>query len=167
MKKPILILIGGAPGVGKSTVAELLYQRLNNSVWLDGDDLWRMHPFTVNTTTKQMVLDNIGFVLSKFLKGPFEYVIFSWVMHEHEIVEAILSRLTEQEYDLLHFTLGCADEVLRQRIAVAATPRNAQVCMDRLASTRQNYPDLIDTTDLSPEDMVNLIIAQLAGKTQR
>lgn len=40
-----LIIIGGVPGVGKTTVAELLKNALQNAVWLDGDWCWMMHPW--------------------------------------------------------------------------------------------------------------------------
>lgn len=161
MNKPILILIGGAPGVGKSTVAELLYQHLENSVWLDGDDLWRMHPFCVNDQTKLMVLDNIGFVLGSFLKASFQYVILSWVMHEPQIVDAILDRLIDCEFNLVHCTLGCPDSVLLKRIANASRERDPNLCLDRLAATMNNFNDIIDTKDLKPEEVMNLITAKL------
>ena len=54
-----LVFIGGAPGVGKSTVANELLSRAGNSVWLDGDDLWRVQPFIVNEVTKDMVEKNM------------------------------------------------------------------------------------------------------------
>lgn len=161
MKQAVLLLIGGAPGVGKSTLAGMLYQRLENSVWLDGDDLWRMNPFTVNEDTKQMVLDNIGFVLNSFLKRPFEYVIFSWVMHEPQIVDAILKSLADCKFKLLHLSLGCRDEILLKRIATASQPRDTQLCLDRLATTKKLYPALIDTSELSPEDTLSMILEKL------
>jgi len=161
VKQPLLVLIGGAPGIGKSTVAAKLNKHLENSVWLDGDDLWRMNPFTVNEDSKQMVLDNIGFVLSSFLRRPFEYVIFSWVMHEPQIVDRIQNRLADCKYKLLHLSLGCRDEILLNRIATASQPRDPKLCLARLDSTRKLYPDLIDTSELSPEDTLSLILAKL------
>ncbi|MGL4772778.1 MAG: AAA family ATPase, partial [Clostridium sp.] len=46
MKK--LILINGTMGVGKSSTCQMLYKTIENSVWVDGDWCWMMHPFTVN-----------------------------------------------------------------------------------------------------------------------
>ena len=40
-------MIGGPMGVGKSTVSRILRDRLDNSVLLDGDWCWDMHPFRV------------------------------------------------------------------------------------------------------------------------
>ena len=57
-----LIFIGGASGIGKSTVTVLLLKNLKNCVLLDGDDLWRMNPFKVDENSKAMVEKNIRFV---------------------------------------------------------------------------------------------------------
>lgn len=46
--KPKLILIGGEAWTGKSTCAEILFKRLNNSAWLDGDDVWRVKPWSLD-----------------------------------------------------------------------------------------------------------------------
>jgi len=81
-----LILIGGAPGVGKSTVARKIFTHLDNCVWLDGDNLWRMNPFIVNEKTKQMVERNIHYVLRSFIKEDFSYVLFTWVLHLNQLL---------------------------------------------------------------------------------
>lgn len=41
-----LVLITGEAWTGKSTCAKLLYKRFNNSAWFDGDDVWRVNPFS-------------------------------------------------------------------------------------------------------------------------
>ena len=45
-------------GVGKTTVSKELKNRLQKSVFLDGDWCWDMNPFVVNDETKAMVMDN-------------------------------------------------------------------------------------------------------------
>lgn len=55
-------------GVGKTATCQILKQKLNNSVFLDGDWCWDMHPFQVTEETKQMVLENIGFLLNSFIR---------------------------------------------------------------------------------------------------
>ena len=62
-----LYIIGGTMGVGKSTVSQVMKEKLNNSVFLDGDWCWDLHPFQVTTETKQMVLQNICFLLNQFI----------------------------------------------------------------------------------------------------
>ena len=61
------IVINGVMGVGKTTVSKKLYKELENSFWLDGDNCWTMNPFIVNEENKDMVLNNISFILNNFL----------------------------------------------------------------------------------------------------
>ena len=86
MKK--LILIGGTMGVGKTATSSLLKQKLNQSVFLDGDWCWDMHPFVVNIETKAMVMNNIVYQLNQFIScSEIENIIFCWVMHEQSIID--------------------------------------------------------------------------------
>lgn len=156
-----MILIGGAPGTGKSSVAARLFKSLGNCVWLDGDDLWRMNPFVVSPKSKEMVLRNAAFMLSSFLEESFSYIIFSWVMHEPQIVENLLSRLSRTNYKLLHFTLYCSEEELLKRIAGSGLQRDPQLCLDRLRSIRSNYPEAIDTDKLSAEDITGQLLQRI------
>ena len=93
-----LVFIGGAPGVGKSTVVTELFAQIDRSVWLDGDDVWRMHPFMVNDATMQMVERNIQFVLRSFLKTGFSCILFTWVLHQDSIVKRLLQGLEDQQF---------------------------------------------------------------------
>ena len=92
-----LYLIGGTMGVGKTTVCRLLKERLDASVFLDADNLWDMHPFVVNAETKAVVMDNIHFVLNRFLDcSLYQNLIFCWVMHEPSILNAVVQGLAER-----------------------------------------------------------------------
>ena len=54
-------------GAGKTTVCRALKSILDFSVFLDGDWCWDMNPFTVNTETKRVVMDNIVYVINNFI----------------------------------------------------------------------------------------------------
>lgn len=74
-----LYLIGGTMGVGKTSACRALQQLLPNSVFLDGDWCWNIHPFQVTEETKALVLDNICYLLNRFLRCSLvESVIFCW-----------------------------------------------------------------------------------------
>ena len=47
-----IFLIGGTMGVGKTTTCQIIKDKLNNSVFLDGDGRWDMYPFQVTEETK-------------------------------------------------------------------------------------------------------------------
>ena len=81
-------------GVGKTTVCEILNQKLDKSVFLDGDWCWRSNPFQVTEETKKMVVENICFLLNQFINCPaYKNIIFCWVMHKQEVIDNIVSKL--------------------------------------------------------------------------
>ena len=58
-----LYVIGGPMGVGKTAACRQLQQLLDRSVFLDGDWCWDAHPFQATEETREMVLENISFLL--------------------------------------------------------------------------------------------------------
>ena len=113
----ILYMIGGTMGAGKTTVCQSLKNKLNNSVFLDGDWCWDMNPFRVTDETKDMVLDNICHTLNNFLHcSEFEHIIFCWVMHEQSIIDSIKKRLELNGCKTAEFSLICSEEVLKKRL---------------------------------------------------
>ena len=114
--KPKLILIGGEAWTGKSTCAEILYKRLDNSAWLDGDDVWRVNPWSVDDPRLRTSDINMAFVLQTYLQSKFDYVILtSIVLSVPSITERILQRITGVEYELVSFTLMCDEITLTDR----------------------------------------------------
>jgi len=111
MKK--LIIINGTMGVGKSTICSILNDSLMPSVYLDGDWCWKMNPFVVSDENKEMVIDNITYMLKSFLNNTgLEYIIFCWVIHQEAIFEQILERLDGKIFDLYKITLVCDEKAL-------------------------------------------------------
>ena len=112
-----LYLIGGPMGVGKTAVGQQLKRDLPSSVFLDGDWCWDADPFQVTPETKTMVLDNICYMLNNFLHcTAYENVVFSWVMHDQAILDAILSRLDRKNCRTLCVSLLADAETLRARL---------------------------------------------------
>lgn len=115
MKK--LYLIGGTMGVGKTTICQQIKVKLNHSVFLDGDWCWDMHPFQVTEETKQMVVQNICFLLNNFIRcSAYENIVFCWVMHAQAIIDDILSRLDTTGSEIHSISLTCSEQALRARL---------------------------------------------------
>lgn len=161
-------LIGGPMGVGKTTLCRALQNKLENSVFLDGDWCWDMHPFQVTEETKQMVQENIGFLLNQFIRcSAFDHVIFCWVMHQQAIVEEVLSRLPKEGCRIHTLSLVCDPEVLRERVerdiqAGVRQPGDAERSLEYLTCYEALSTQKVDITDCTPEegaekllDMVN------------
>lgn len=164
MKMKQLYLIGGAMGAGKSAVGSALNRLANKSVWLDGDDLWRMNPFTVSDSTKLMVMANIRAVINNFLACPdIDCVIFTWVMHEQEIIDDILSGLALDGVEVRAVSLILSEESLKSRLEkdIAAGIRQPDI-VERSLGYLKKYDTLdtekLDVSGISPEDAAKRIL---------
>lgn len=113
------ILISGTMGVGKTSVCRELMKLLPQSVFLDGDWCWYSDPFTVTDATKQVVLENIGFMLQNFLRCPdYRNIIFCWVMDHQEILDEVIGRIRPALGDarLCSVSLVASPEALATRL---------------------------------------------------
>ena len=112
-----LYMIGGTMGVGKTTICQKLKQKLNNCVFLDGDWCWDSDPFQVTDETKNMVLNNICFLLNQYIKcSAYENIVFCWVMHEQDIINHILNNIDTNNCNIKNISLICDKETLRIRL---------------------------------------------------
>lgn len=164
-----LIFVAGTMGVGKTAVCQELKKMLSQSVFLDGDWCWDMHPFTVNEETKELVQANIADLLNRFLSvQSLEYVIFCWVMHERMIMDEILSRLDLDDVQVRLYALSCSREALSERIMkdVKVGVREIDV-LERSKSRLACYPKLgiplIDTTNLTAKETAEWIYRDLTN----
>lgn len=154
MKK--LYLIGGPMGVGKTATGTILKNMIPGSFYLDGDWCWDMNPFTVTDYTKEMVMDNICYLLKNFLKCPScRTVVFCWVMHEQGIIDEIVSRVGARDLEIVKLSLICREDILLRRLQkdIDAGLRDGEI-LERSIARIPFYRHLdtmkIDVSDLSP-----------------
>ncbi len=159
-----IYLIGGTMGVGKSTICRIMKYKLNNSVFLDGDWCWDMHPFLVTDETKQMVMENICFLLNNFLGcSAIENVVFCWVMHEQDIINDILSHIETSNCKIHLISLVCSQQELRTRLTkdVEAGVRMEDVIqrsIERIPFYEALKTVKVDVSNRSPEQAADYII---------
>ena len=158
-----LYLVGGPMGVGKTSVCQLLKRRLDRCAFLDGDWCWDMDPFVVNDETKGMVLDNICFVLDRFLHcTEFENVVFCWVLHQQGIWDATPSRGDPRGWGVGRAALVASPEAQVRRLQgdIAAGRRQPDVIPRSLARLPL-YEKLdvlqIDTSERSAEETASCL----------
>jgi len=157
--KPKLILIGGEAWTGKSTCAEILFKRLYNSAWLDGDDVWRVNPWSLDDPRLRISDINMGFVLQTYLKAKFDYVILSSiVLSDPAITARILDRIDGAEYELLSFTLMCDEATLTERARLRDDEASPHFTL--LEETRALVDTIkIDTANRKPEDVADEMLS--------
>lgn len=161
MKK--LIMIGGTMGVGKTATSQLLKKELDHCVFLDGDWCWDMDPFIVNKETKEMVMNNIVYILNNFIHcQDIENIIFCWVMHEQTIIDELISRIDAKECQVYSISLISSSEKLQERIQkdIDLGIRTVDV-LERSLKRLEMYSFLntkiIDTSNLSIKETVKTI----------
>ncbi len=159
-----IYFIGGTMGVGKTTVCQRLKQELTDCVFLDGDWCWDANPFQVNEETKAMVLENICFLLNQFIHcSAYQTILFCWVMHEQEIIDAILEKLDRADCEVKTISLLCSEQALRKRLLgdVRKGLRQADV-IERSVQRLPLYQGLntkkIDTSGKTVEQIVREIL---------
>ena len=158
-----LFLIGGAMGVGKSTVSQILKQKLPNSVFLDGDWCWDASPFQVTNETKEMVIRNICAVLNNFHKcSAYENFIFCWVLHEKSIIDTIISGLDTEKSRIITVSLLCSEQELVQRLqkdvtAGIRTPDVIERSVQRIPMYQKLNTIKVDTSGKSAAEVAQEI----------
>ena len=165
-----LVLVGGTMGIGKTTACQIVKKSIPNSVFLDGDWCWDMHPFVVTNETKAMVMNNICFLLNSFLHClQYETILFCWVMHQQEIIDDILSRLDLDACEVISLSLICDKQVLTARLekdvdAGIRTKDVIQRAVERISLYNKLDTDKIDVSRLSPAETAEQIISVLARR---
>ncbi|WP_127573227.1 AAA family ATPase [Paenibacillus xylaniclasticus] len=164
-----LFLIGGTMGTGKTTTCQIMKSKLNNSVFLDGDWCWDMRPFQVTDETKEMVMQNICFVLNNFIKcSVIENIVFCWVMHQQEIIDEILSRLDTQGCKVHLISLICSPDRLRERLVkdIDAGIRTEDILarsLERIPLYEKLNTTKVDVSNVAAEEVADYIIQQYSG----
>ena len=167
-----LIVLNGPMGVGKTTVGKELCRRLAPSIFLDGDWCWDLHPFVVSEENKQMVMQNIQFLLCSFLKNEsLRYLVFAWVIPEEAIASEILSALSDECFRLCRFTLLASPESLSQRLQGEIDqglrePSVLKRSLSYLLKYRVMDTIAIDTSHLTPAEVVQRIASLVREKEQ-
>jgi len=160
-----LYMIGGTMGIGKTTVSQYLKTELNNSVFLDGDWCWDMHPFHVTEETKEMVMRNICTLLNNFIKcSAIENIIFCWVMDKQDIINDILSRLIMVECRGIVISLVCSEDELKKRLKrdINSGVRNADILqrsIERLPLYKELDTIKIDVSKKTVKEIKDVIVS--------
>ena len=161
-----LILIGGAPGVGKTTTCQELIKLLPKNIYLEGDWLWYPTPFDFPKEAKEMFCKNLVYVLNNFLSLPNrENIIVPWLFHKEDVLQRLLSGLNLDNVNVKIFTLICSKHELTNRIQADVSPRGRAGDVDQHVRCQELCKEIssiqIDTTKLSAKEVADVIAKQV------
>lgn len=165
-----LVIVNGTMGAGKTAVCRELKKLLPPCAFLDGDWCWDMEPFQVTESTKEMVQENIAFLLNQFLRCPaYETVIFCWVLHQREILEELLGRLALEGARVRVFTLMLSEAALRAHIEKDVkdglrAPDVLERSLARLPLYREMDTEKVEVDGLTPRQAAEEIVKRLGAE---
>lgn len=157
-----VIFINGTMGVGKTTTSIELKKILSKNVFLDADWCWDMNPFIVNYETKNMVTQNITYLLNNFIKcKEYDNIIFCWVMHEQNIIDELVKKLDLSDCKLYVFSLVCSEVELINRINIDIRNGKREEDIIKRSISRLEKYDNIDSIKI---DVSNISAIEAAQK---
>lgn len=113
-----VVLLGGAPGVGKTTTARRLMEFAQAGPdlvqWVDVDALWFHRPWRVDERTKAMVEANIRAVADHAAQAGVDVLLITWVFHKAE-VHRIVAGLLPPGSEITTVQLHAGHEVWARR----------------------------------------------------
>ncbi|MBP1040731.1 hypothetical protein I6N95_06920 [Vagococcus sp. BWB3-3] len=128
-----------------------------------------MSPFQVNDLTKQLVIDNISYLLNNFSSCPsFEYVICCWVMDSQDILDALEAKLKVTKEQLVTISLVCQEEQLIQRLQKdiehhRRQPDSIPNSLARIANYKELNTIKVNVSDLTPLEAAKAIEQVVVG----
>ncbi|MDR2717659.1 MAG: AAA family ATPase [Treponema sp.] len=156
-----LIIISGSPCVGKTTVANKLYEKFNNSAYLDSDWVWCVNPFSIEDSRLRNGDKNVSYVLSNYLNSKFDYVFCSSVIFtDKDIRENILKNIEAKNYDIIGISLMCSEKTLFERHKKRGDNNEVSYYWLRLGSYPGDYIINTDNKNINEiiEEIKNIII---------
>jgi len=157
-----LVLIGGPPGVGKSTVLRHVERAFERCACLDADDAWRVHPFEVTPETGAIFMRNVVAVLRGYLEAGYPLVMLTWVLANPELIARLLAGLEGRHQEVLILHLVATPEALSERCARdAERPRPLPYVLQKLEEIQALPYAKIDVTGLETRAVAARVVAEV------
>ena len=159
-----LYIITGPAGVGKSTISRKIAESKNKSVLIEGDDIYsQVIGSYVSAWKEGNHLDVFWDICINSIKTYLSYgydVVFNYI-----VTPNILERIKEdfKEYTTKFVVLLSDEETLlkrdKQRPVDCQMNERCLILLDSFKNKDYNQDNILDTTNLSIEDTVNIINA--------
>jgi hypothetical protein len=109
-------IITAAPGVGKTTImSHLLHKLPDDSAMIDGDELGRIHPWSLSIEWLNLIQDNIVKCAENFRNYGKKYFVTTFCLPTQERLERLTMKLSALGYQVHSFALIVSNENLEKR----------------------------------------------------
>ncbi len=144
-----LILLGGPPGVGKSTVLKLLSGRFPKSAILDADDVCRVSEDVASPENKSFGIFNATSVMRGYFGAGCELGILAWVFARAELFQPVLDELSDIVDHSYLLYLVATPASLEKRLIERGEPEKIHYSKTRLELIEQLPYAKVDSSNIS------------------
>ncbi|WP_457962507.1 AAA family ATPase [Arthrobacter sp. D1-29] len=160
-----LVMLGGAPGVGKTSVARALLRLIAGGgplvQWIDVDALWQHQPWRVDDRTKLMLQRNLQALLANASAAGVDVVIVTWVYQNGEF-HKLVAGLAPMKSDTVTIQLRASASVWHERFTLdSARPAIDDFFEHRYLAAQSTPADYIIETDELSESQIATKIFRL------
>jgi DNA polymerase III delta prime subunit len=160
---PKLVLLGGPPGVGKTSVLARLERKLARGAFLDADDVRRFRPTAQDAAPLEAGVRNVIAVLRGYLEARPPLVVLAWVLANPMLVERILGGLAGLYGSVQMLYLVTTPAELEARCASEPERTHSLAyALAKLAEIERLPHPKLDTTGLDAEAVAERILAAIA-----
>ena len=112
-----VFIINGSPGVGKTTLLNLLEKKLpSNCALLDEDDIARTIPLNISKKRFELIHNNLITCAKNFKYYGIECLIISAVIPQRERFKKLVKRFKANDNEVYHIVCDCDLNELKKRI---------------------------------------------------
>lgn len=158
----MIVIINGAPGTGKSKVAELLNGRVANSAWIDGDWMLRINPREGSVNERNLRYRQIANATRTYFEAGYKTIFISFVYMGPVGLTKQLDMLKKID-DVNIFALTASNNVLAKRHQTDSYKREGieeSIKINQKIKTLEDV-EFIDTSDLAISDVAKIIESKL------
>jgi len=162
----MIIIINGALGVGKTSVAEELLKRFNRSVHLDGDHIGNVHPFEIYDKARiEHLYQTLAHLVRFHQEHGYPDFVINYVFESSGSLEQLLSLLRPLDENINVLWLTC-DETEHAKRVQGRAGDDLVWELDRLVELQKIQRDAaqrgfigveVDTSGLTPAEVADEI----------
>ena len=151
LSKPRLVLLGGPPGVGKTSVLHYLKHSIPACGLLDADNVWQVSSDMSEAENRRLAHANVISVMRGYFEAGCQTGILAWVFARDELYAPIVAAMKNRDIHVLQLYLVADEMTLYKRLQERGEPELLEYARSRLHLIQALSFPKIDTSHLTPE----------------